>query len=296
MNTVETYQHLFDQWLEKKDDASQAAMQEFVDSEAFIDLPYAIRNKNFITASKLAAFERNELYAKYRYIDLIPEPITEETDAMIVGTATDDLLTYGEGYFSQQYVVVARRTEAEEMRYQGKTLITNTMNTQITRAANEFRVNPFFPKNIKKHTIIWLAFGKYPCKAELDHFELGVEFGDVKTVANVDLVEPSKQYLLQMQFYFQGIVERYMQKLPCRIFGVDRYADFSRSEHWRFGVPTLEQGAGRINNLITKWNAAVETGMFSPPDMRTPEGRKAMRSSSYYLICPMARAAEPLEL
>jgi hypothetical protein len=118
----------------------------------------------------------------------------------------------------------------------------------------------------------------------------------VKTVGNVDQVEPSKQYLLQMQFYFQGILEKHMQKLPCRIFAVDRYADFSRSEHWRFSIPTLEQGAGRINNLIMRWNAAVETGMFNPPDMRTEEGRKAMRSSSYYMICPLARAASPIEL
>jgi hypothetical protein len=87
-----------------------------------------------------------------------------------------------------------------------------------------------------------------------------------------------------------------MQKLPCRIFAVDRYADFSRSEHWRFCVGTLEAGAPRINGLIQKWNAAIETGMFNHPDMRTPEGRKAMRSSSYYLICPQARAEFPLEL
>lgn len=296
MDTVEKYQHLFDQWIEKKDSFAEAEFQEFVDSEEFLDLPYAIRNKNFITASKLKAFETNELYAKYRYIDLIPEPISEETDAMIVGTATDDLLTYGEKYFNNQYVVVPRRTESEQMRFFGKTLLTNTMNAQIRSAALEFTMNPYFPKNIKKHTIIWLAFGKYPCKAELDHFERGVEFGDVKTVGNVDLVDPSKQYLLQMQFYYQGILEKYMEKLPCRIFAVDRYADFSRSEHWRFGVPTLEQGAPRIHNLITKWNAAVETGMFNPPDMRTEEGRKAMRSSSYYTICPIARASEPLEL
>lgn len=296
MNTVETYQHLFDQWVEQKDEKSEALLQAFLESDAYLELPYAIRNKSFITSSKLAMFEKNELYAKYRYIDLIPEPITEETDAMIVGTAIDDLLTYGEQYFMKQYVVVARRTEAEQVRYTGKTLLTNTMNEQIRRAANEYNLNPYFPKNIKKHTIIWLAFGKYPCKAELDHFERGVEFGDVKSVGNVDQVEPSKQYLLQMQFYFQGIVEKYMEKLPCRIFGVDRYADFSRSEHWRFGVPTLEQGAPRINGLIMKWTSAIETGMFNPPDMRTEEGRKAMRSSSYYLICPMARAAEPLEL
>lgn len=295
MSTTEIYQTLLDQWV-NGDRSAEPILQEFLESDDYLDLPYAIRNKHFITASKLAAFDRNELYAKYRYIDLVPEPISEETDAMIVGTAIDDMLTYGATYFSKQYVVVQRRTEAEQMRYHGKILLTNTMNEQIQNAVREYNLNPYFPKNIKKHTIIWLAFGKYPCKAELDHFELGVEFGDVKSVANVDLVEPSKQYLLQMQFYFQGILEKYMQKLPCRIFGVDRFSEFSRSEHWRFGVPTLEQGAGRINNLIMRWNAAVETGMFNPPDMRTPEGRKAMRSSSYYLICPMARAAEPLEL
>lgn len=296
MNTVELYQSLFDTWLAKKDEKSQAAMQEFVDSDSFIELPYAIRNKNFITSSKLGAFEVNELYAKYKFIDLIPEPISEETDPMIVGTATDDLLTYGDEYFKKQYVVVARRTESEEIRHGGMTLLTNTMKEQIENAAREYKMNPYFPKQIKKHTIIWLAFGKYPCKAELDYFDPDVEFGDVKTVGNVDQVEPSKQYLLQMQFYFQGILERYQQKLPCRIFAVDKFKGYSRSEHWRFGVPTLEQGAARINGLILKWNAAVETGMFNPPDMRTPEGRKAMRSSSYYLLCPQARAELPLEL
>jgi hypothetical protein len=296
MDTLDIYNSFFNAWVQDKDPLAEKALQEFVESDDYLELPYAIRNKSFITASKLAAFERNELYAKYKYIDLIPEPISEETDAMIVGTAIDDMLTYGDLYFSKQYVVVARRTEAEQTRYLGKTLLTNTMNDQIRRAANEYRLNPYFPQDIKKHTIIWLAFGKYPCKAELDHFEKGVEFGDVKTVGNVDQVEPSKQYLLQMQFYFQGILEKHLQKLPCRIFAVDRYADFSRSEHWRFSVPLLEQGAGRINNLIMRWNAAVETGMFNPPDMRTEEGRKAMRSSSYYTICPLARAASPLEL
>lgn len=296
MNTVETYQKLFDEWVSMNNSRTKLALLEFLESDEYLTLPYAIRNKNFITSSKLKDFEQNELYAKYKYIDLIPEPVTEETDPMIIGTAVDDLMAYGEAYFAQQYVVVARRTESEEIRYKGKTLLTNTMHQQIQRAANEFRLNPYFPKNMKKHTIIWLAFGKYPCKAELDYYEEGVEFGDGKNVANVDQVEPSKQYLLQMQFYFQGILEDTMQKLPCRIFATDRYKDFSRSEHWRFGVPTLEQGQARVNNLIMKWNSAVETGMFQTPDMRTPEGRKAMRSSSYYLICPQARAELPLEL
>lgn len=296
MNTVETYQALFDQWIAKKDAKSEAALQEFLDSDAFFDLSYAIRNKSFITSSKLKAFEENELYAKYRYIDLIPEPVTEETDPMTVGTATDDLLTYGDRYFASQYIVVPRRTESEAQRYAGKTLLTNTMFQQIERAANEYKLNPYFPKAIRKHTIIWLAFGKYPCKAELDYFERGVEFGDVKTVANVDKVDPSKQYLLQMQFYFQGIFEKYQEKIPCRIFAVDKFKDYSRSEQWRFGIPTLEQGQGRVNNLILKWISAIETGMFNPPDMRTPEGRKAMRASSYYTICPLARAEFPLEL
>lgn len=291
-----TYQSLFETWVEQKTDKAKAALLEFINSPEYLSLPYAVKNKGFITSSKLKAFDENELYAKYRYIDLIPEPVAGDTDPMIVGSATDDLVTHGKDYFESKYVVVPRRSDAEAARHFGKTLITNTMHEQIIAAAGECTLNPYFPKNPKKHIIIWLAFDKYPCKAELDYYEEGVEFGDFKIVGNVDTVEPSKQYLLQMQFYFLSILEDTMQKLPCRIFAADRNKGYSRSEHWRFGVPTLEAGMGRINNLIMRWQSAVETGMFNPPDMRTPEGRKAMRSSSYYIICPQARAEFPLEL
>ena len=286
------YQKLLNDWRENKDQESKEALCKFLDGDLFLDIPYAERNAGWITASKLKAFDENEIYAKYEYIDLQPPPVTEETDAMLIGTAVDDVLTRGEKYFEASYKVMAKRTD-EDL---GRVQITNSMYAKIKEAVREYRANPYFPQGIEKKTIIWLAYGKYPCKAELDFFNYGVEFGDLKTIANVDTAEPMRYYLTSMSFYFGGIMEEYMQKLPGRIFAVDKYTGYSRSEQWRFGVKTLEQNQGHINNLIQRWVSAAETGIYQVPDMTTKEGRMKMRASSYYLTCPFARAATPIEL
>jgi len=230
--------------------------------------PYAERNFHFITSSKLKAFDRCQLSYKYKYIDLLPDN-TEEPDYFIVGTAFDDLVTYGVDEWKNKYETVSRRKDDAT-----KIQLTNTMAREILQMFDEYKENKLFHHNPQKK-VMFYEFAGFCLKIEMDSFD-GKTIVDYKSTANLLTFNPS-DYVLQAAFY-QWIVEEVTgDKLPVRLNVLDKYKDFSRSEVWEYRGDTLSEGRGRILGLLEEMRSAHDTGIF-----KASSDKKVLYSSPYY--------------
>lgn len=325
---------LIDAWVANPGDDTKKALLAFMDTPAYTDLDYQTRNERFITSSKIKLLEVCELFARYKYEDRI-DTGHDESDALTIGSALDCLKTYGEEAYREKYAVVERRVsnieeeieKAEVKRREamadlkkdgtqsetgkksqyyaerrinelnmliGKTQLTETQGDLIAQMARECDLHPLFPKTFRKRNIVWLAFGKYPCKAELDHFETERGIVDLKTTANIESFR-AMNYLLQMAFYYNGLLEEDMMKYPAELCVVDKY-EWSRSHVWRFLPATLDGAQGTVNRLIMRYAECRETGIWRNPDPDTQEGLELLWKSEFWATCPLSRTSKPTEL
>lgn len=292
---------LVDEWIEAKDsEHSRAALEEFMQTEAYCKLPYNVRNSRFITGSKLKEYAELPYAAKLKYEDGIEFPWCD-TDAMVRGTALDDLKTRGQAYFDSEYIAVDKRTKAgkelaEQAAAKGITIISEGNREKILRANEQAQLHPLFPKEWKKRNILWLWGGKYPCKAELDNFMPHERIDDLKFTGNIVTFRPMR-YLAQQAFYFQAVLERDMEKLPARLCVVDAGTNFSRAHAWQFDVKTLEGHQGEVSRLLHAYVDSMESGIW--PDLgnvNSPDLLKIYWESDYYPVLPNRFAAEPSPL
>lgn len=292
---------LIDEWIEKKDsEHSRAALEEFMQTEAYCKLPYNVRNARFITGSKLKTYAELPYVAKLKYEDGIEFPWCD-SDAMVRGNALDGLLTRGTEYFEREYIAVDKRTKAgkelaEQAAANGITIITEGNKEKILRAQEQSTLHPLFPPKWQKRNILWLWGGKYPCKAELDNFIPHQRIDDLKFTGNIMTFKPMG-YLPQQAFYFQAVLERDMEKLPARLCVVDAGADFCRSHAWQFDVKTLEGHQGEVSRLLHAYIDSMESGIW--PDLgnvNSPDLLKVYWESDYYPVLPNRFASEPTPL
>ncbi len=171
-------------------------LHEYTCSDEYRSLDYVEKNKHFITASKLKAYDECPYFAKLRYIDGVEAP-QKDKDYFVVGQAVDDWITYGQEDFQDRYEKVSRRTGKSE-----KIELTGSQHSTVCNAVGEVQANDLIPDKMDKEIVFWLAFDKYPCKAELDHYDSkNKEIIDLKTCANILTFDPNN-YWLQMSFYF----------------------------------------------------------------------------------------------
>ncbi len=288
MSPQEKLQTLVNNWITSGDDKELIA---FLESFEYRTMPYVDRNRHFLTSSKLKEFQRCPYHAKLKYVDGIETP-HEPEDYFVIGQAVDDCLTLGEDDFKSRYLAVPRRTDKAQEENPGKVLLTNGQAVTIDQAVTEFRTRSFFPKTPKKHHIVWLAFGKIPCKAELDHFDHEAHrIGDVKTCSSITTFDPMN-YLLQMSFYYAGIVEKFQEKVEAELYVVDKH-EWSRSHKWIFRIPTLEDYQRTINQLILDWKQCEEADLWPHVDPNTFDGLKTCWQSEYWNICEHCKTDSP---
>lgn len=325
---------LVDAWVANPGDDTKGALLAFMDTPAYYDLDYQTRNERFITSSKVKLLELCELFAKYKFEDQI-DTGNDTSDALTIGSALDCLKTYGEEAYREKYAVMETRVsdidaaiaEAEAKREEalndvkkdgtlsargaksaasaeskisflksviGKTQLTAGQGDLIRQMAVECDLHPLFPKNFKKRNVVWLAFGKYPCKAELDHFDPERGIVDLKTTASVESFR-AMNYLLQMAFYYNGLLEEDMMKYPAELCVVDKHT-WSRSHVWRFSTATLDGAQHTVNKLIQRYAECRETGIWRNPDPDTEEGMMLLWQSEFWPHCPLSRTSKPTEL
>jgi len=293
---IEHYNNLVTKWIDSKDaEKPRKALLSFMETPEYASIPYFQKNRRFVTSTKLKAYEKCQLFARYEYVDGI-ETAYDDNDAFVMGIAFDQLKTNGKEFFETVYQILApREKRAEEST---KIQLTNSMGTILTQMDVESSLHPLFPLNPKKENLIWLAYGKIPCKAEIDCTERrdGTKIiGDFKTTRNIATFE-AMGYSLQMGMYFGAYLETRMEKREADLFVVDKH-DWARSHVWTLTIPTLEAEQGRVNNLISAWAESEETGIFEPPRLVNAdgspnmEGLKQLWESKYYSVCPYARTA-----
>lgn len=323
---------LIDAWIADPEGSAKQDLYAFMDTPEYYNLPYMERNARFITSSKLKLFEQCELFAKYKYEDRIetgfegsdaltigsaldtlltygPEVYAKTFVAM--GTRVEDV----EAEIDEQRVKIQLAKEnlnkdgsrsktgikselaaTEKIKFLesivGKTQLTMSQQELIDQMKEETKLHPLFPKEWKKRNIVWLAYGKYPCKAELDHFDNKIV--DLKTCADITSFK-AMQYLPQQGFYFMGCLEEDMMKYEGELHVVDKNK-WSRSHVWRFGIKTLESATYTINKQILAYAEARESGMWRGPDPDTQEGLELLWRSEFWKHCPLSRTSPPTEL
>lgn len=293
---VSHYDKLVSAWIESKDAEKQRnILLKFMDTPEYAAIDYFQKNRRFVTSTKLKAFAECQLFAKYEYVDGIKTEY-DDNEAFVIGIAFDNLKTHGKSFFESVYQVLAPREKRTD---EGDRIqLTNGQGATITQMDVESSLHPLFPINPAKENLIWLAFGKIPCKAEIDCTERrdGTKIiGDFKTCRSLTTFEPMR-YTLQMGMYYGAYLETRMEKREADLFVVDKH-DWARSHVWTLTIPTLEQEQGRVNELISLWAESEETGIFEPPTLLNPDGSpnmdglKKLWDSKYYSICPYARTA-----
>ena len=317
------------------DKGAEKAVEEFTSSEAWYEIPYQHRNLYFITASKLRTYQTLPAQAYKQYIECIDLPWTDK-DYFRVGRAFDYRITSGEEAYANKYVCVDTRVNVEEKMQElagrlsehqndlkkdgtrsktgidgeqrvlerlaaleamkGKSQLTSAQWRTVHNMTEEYRKQPVFPQNPQKLNLIWLAFGKYPCKAELDHWdESACRVWDIKTTATITNFEP-RQYLLQMGMYFMGIEEKFMKRPEAALAVVDKGADFSRGCPFGFKVEDLLAMQHTIHDLIVKWKDSMETQTWSDAGSNNIGALRVYWDSDYYPLLEHSRPTEIIYL
>lgn len=194
---------------------------------------YVQDNRGYITASKLKYFLEYwpEAY-KLKYVDEIPEEDEEEWEKryFVIGQAFDDLVSYGDEYFKENYVIdnwlkkesLQRelekqwydtkgkdKKELQEMFFSGKTRLTKTEGDMILWMYREAKRQPMADiggaYEVQKE--ITAEYCWLPIKWTLDRFDGERQLiRDRKTTGNVQFleynIETKFDYVLSMAFYY----------------------------------------------------------------------------------------------
>ncbi|TXH08060.1 MAG: hypothetical protein E6R04_11590, partial [Spirochaetes bacterium] len=90
--------------------ADYAALNELYTSLWYQKLSYLEKNRDVITSHRLQDFSRCGFCYEMKWLKGESDPSEEESDALLLGTALDDLLTYGQDFFSKKYTIAKTRT------------------------------------------------------------------------------------------------------------------------------------------------------------------------------------------
>lgn len=257
-----------------------SALELELEKEPSLGLDYVEKNKQFITASKIKAFEQDPYSYKLKYIDLVPDP-TEEPDYFIVGQAFDDMLTSPDE-FEAKYSVVSRRMGKSD-----KIELTTTQNKTLQAMANEFFAQKMFKQKPKKKVFV-LEYKGFLLKAELDDYDKeNRTIRDVKTISSVHRIEP-EAYLLQACFYEWLAEERTGQRHDVVFQYVDK-SPIPRSHAVHYQKITLASYRQHMWRRLDELIEAHEMDLFIPTT-----NQKALFDSPYYGYEGYGRPSQPI--
>lgn len=310
----------------EKDDYSK--LEKYCLSDEYQSLSYVEKNYQFITSSKLKAFIQCQLEYKWKYVDLIPpQHDMGSQDHFTIGSAFDDLMTYGENVYQNKYIEVGVRVDIKEklkeqeekmesakgklnkdgslskvgenmiarakekIKYYksiaDKQQLTPDMTKKISQMKWEFLNQKMFNHQPKKKVLFMKMRGKHLLKVELDDFD-GEIIRDLKTSRDVLSFDP-EMYLLQATLY-QTVVEIAENKLcPVELEVVDKYSYFSRSILVKYLNETLRAHRDFMFKKLEDLIEAHESGIF----IQTPEDEHKKRSP-YYGYEGYGRSTEPI--
>lgn len=315
------------------DKGAKKAVEEFTATDDWYAIPYQHRNLYFVTASKLRSYQFLPAEAYKRYIECIDLPWLDKDYFIIGRAFDDRITKGEAWYADHYVCVNTRvddvagritELEAQLLEYQndlkkdgtrsqtgikgemstlermgamrnllGKKQLTQAQWKQVHNMTEEYRKHTMFPQEPKKLNMIWLAFGKVPCKGELDHWDAETpRIWDIKTTAQLTNFNP-RQYLLQMGFYFMGIQEELMLRPDAALAVVDKGADFSRGCPFGFKVEDLIGMQHTINDLITRWCDSMQTQSWPDAGANELSALKVYWDSDYY---PLLENSRPTQL
>ncbi len=293
-------------WIKDDDESMKKNIEDVLDSFDYQVLPYACRNKPFISAHKLLKYKQNPIFAHYLYNLLIPS-CKEGNAAFDVGTAVDRRLTYGDRDYQSRFIVKNRppKDMQEEADKNHQIILSESEGKTVERCTDEYRSRHFFTERPIKKNLLCIING-LPCKAEMDHFDQDKAIiEDVKTCANINTFD-HKWYTLQATFYYllaikdaektmeETAFETFRRKLTVSLCVVDKFTAFSRSHKYVYTNETLQNGVPEVMDLISDWKDSMESGIWANKlDFNNPEDLKTFFDSELYPHLKEFRDAMP---
>ncbi len=261
-------------------------LEKLLETQEALYLPYTIKNKHFITASKLKDFQICSLKYQRKYVDLEDSGIEEDETHFRIGSALDSWLTESKTYFEETSPTVSRRSG------ENPNELTRGDSQKVYQMAEEFFANKGMNHKPKKRIFIFVREGLL-FKAELDdgsQIESDQLFTDIKTTANILTFSPLKfGYPLSMTFYQMAIEERTGILCEGRFSAMDKNPSFSRSKSYI--LPAEDLQFYRENVLLPLLKDAVLTqksNLFYPC-----KNWETCCDCEYYTLCPHSRQTEP---
>ena len=261
-------------------------LEKLLETRDALYLPYTVKNKNFITASKLKDFQNCSLKYQRKYVDLEVSEIEEDEAHFRIGSAFDAWLTESQSFFEENYPTVARRsgTNLNEL--------TRAESKKVHQMAGEFYSNQTMNHQPKKRVFVFAKEGLL-FKAELDdgsQIETDKLFTDLKTTANILTFSPLKfGYPLSMSFYQMAIEERLGLICDGKLSAIDKNPAFARSHSYILSANDLKNYQESvlhplINNVV----------LTQKSELYYPCGNwEECCDCEYYTICSHARQTEP---
>lgn len=290
-------EELVDRWVKSGNEADKKPIYKLLDSFAYQTMPYAYRNKPFLTSHKLMMYRTNPVFAHELYVKMTPSCKKSE-GKFDVGIAVDRRLSYGDKDYAARFIVKNRPPQAlvDEAEANDQIILSESEAAAVESCTAEFRSRHFFPDRLVKRNILFLIEGM-PCKAELDHFDETVPvFGDCKTTANINNFD-WKWYKLQLGFYYGLIVremdhlmsgtdyEDFVRKLKGELYVMDKWTHFSRSDKYVFSPSMMSEQWAEILSLVQKWKQSKESGIWPwKLDFGSEDDRKVFFDCDLYPI------------
>jgi hypothetical protein len=302
---------------QKIDQKDYKGLMELMATPEALSLSYDEKNKYFVTSHKLQDFGKCSYGYYLRWIAKVESNVPEDSEALLIGQAFDDLVTDQE-LFYEKYEVLDRRVSDVEgeiadcikkIAVAAGTLNKKDNKQSVTAAKTQAKLeerlkvleklktktqitNSMFRKiaAMKEEFEAQELFNQTPKKkifiCEFSGIVLKIELDDIDEVKKrlIDVKTTANittfdpmNYLDQMTFYQWVIEEVTGEKYTAVLEVVDKNDYFSRSAVYEFCRETLEANRGKIIRLLEELKIAQESGIWIPT-----EDQQVLWSSPYY--------------
>jgi len=193
---------------------------------------YYSKDNPYISSSKLKTFIKDKALYKRRYINYEPQ---EKTDALIIGSAVDTLLTKGNKAFQSEFKVVDRRSSKEED--DRRMQLNPTMHDKVMDIVDSIKRqdiwNDLKRRHWKKQVI--LKNDELGICGMLDFLQVNGDYAIIVDLKTSNTIDPKKyywhcyeyDYFLQMAFYKTLVKTNYpeVELVKCYHLVVEKDSD-----------------------------------------------------------------------
>jgi len=212
---------------------------------------YFTKANTYVSSSKLSCFLRDKNLYKRKYIDW--SVAQEKTDALIIGSAVDCLLTGTKAKFNKEFVIVDRRSsKSEDTRMQVNPTMLDKINGIVASVKRQDIWKSLKTKDFKKQVI--LTDDDLGICGMLDLLSVNGDHAIIVDLKTANTIDPRKYYwhafeygyYRQFGFYKTLVLKNYpeVKRVDCYHLAVEKDPDEL------YDCAVFQFDSGMIDNAI----------------------------------------------